>query len=69
MNKLFSLIKAAMSQDMNLFKIRQKNQSKIGKMLFPIVLGIILMFCIGTYAYSMAEILSFPLKIYKLLKL
>ena len=58
MNKLFSLIKAAMSQDMNLFKIRQKNQSKIGKMLFPIVLGIILMFCIGTYAYSMAEILS-----------
>ena len=58
MNKLFSLIKATMSQDMNLFKIRQKNQSKISKILFPIALGIVLMFCIGIYAQSIAELLK-----------
>ena len=58
MNKLISLIKATMSQDMNLFKIKRKNDSKISKIIFPIFLSIILMFCIGTYAWGMAEILE-----------
>ena len=46
MNKLISLIKSTMSQDMNLFKIKRKNDSKISKIIFPIFLSIILMFCL-----------------------
>ena len=58
MNKLISLIKAAMSQDMNLFKIKQKNESKVGKIVFPIFLAIFFMLCIGIYAFSIAELLN-----------
>ena len=58
MNKLFSLIKAAMSQDMNLFKIKNKSESKSSKIVFPIALSIVLMFCIGTYAQRIAELLQ-----------
>ena len=58
MKKLFSLIKATMSQDMNLFKIKQKSQSKISKIIFPIMLALLLMFCIGAYAQSITELLK-----------
>lgn len=58
MNQFFSLIKAAMSQDMNLFKVKQKSESKVSKIIFPIFLAIVLMFCIGGYAYSIAELLT-----------
>ena len=58
MNKLFSLIKAAMSQDMNLFKIKNKNESKTSKIIFPIALALVLMFCIGTYAQGIAVLLQ-----------
>ncbi len=58
MNQFFSLIKAAMSQDMNLFKVKQKSESKASKIIFPIFLAIVLMFCIGGYAYSIAELLT-----------
>ncbi len=58
MKKLFSLIKATMSQDMNLFKVKQKNKSKFGKFIFPLVLAFFFMFCIGIYAYEFAEILN-----------
>ncbi len=58
MKKLFSLIKAAMSQDMNLFKVKQQKKSGLGKIIFPITLAFFFMFCIGIYAYGFAEILN-----------
>ena len=54
--KTFSLLKAVLSQDMNLFKYRTKtNASKLTKILFPIMLFIIVCASIGTYAYMIGE--------------
>lgn len=47
MEKLISLLKATMSQDMSLFKIKSKKQSKISKIILPIVLTLIVMFSIN----------------------
>lgn len=55
MEKLMSLLKATMSQDMSLFKIKSKEQSKISKIILPIVLTLIVMFSMGTYAAMLAE--------------
>ena len=55
MDKLISLLKATMSQDMSLFKIKSKEQSKISKIILPIVLTLIVMFSMGTYAAMLAE--------------
>ena len=55
MEKLISLLKATMSQDMSLFKIKSKEQSKISKIILPIVLTLIVMFSMGTYAAMLAE--------------
>ena len=55
MEKLISLLKATMSQDMSLFKIKSKEQSKISKIILPIVLTLIVMFAMGTYAAMLAE--------------
>ena len=55
MDKLISLLKATMSQDMSLFKIKSKDQSKISKIILPIVLTLIVMFSMGTYAVMLAE--------------
>lgn len=55
MEKLISLLKATMSQDMSLFKIKTKKQSKISKIILPIVLTLIVMFSMGTYAAMLAE--------------
>ena len=57
--KTFSLLKAVLSQDMNLFKYKTKaNSSKLKKMLLPIGLFLLLGFSIGMYAYGIAEILK-----------
>ena len=57
--KTFSLLKAALSQDMNMFKYSAKrNSSKFKKLLFPIFLFIIVCFSIGTYAYMIGEKLA-----------
>ncbi|MDD6879124.1 MAG: hypothetical protein PUD59_02710 [bacterium] len=57
--KTFSLLKAALSQDMNLFKYSAKrNSSKLTKILFPIMIFILVCFSIGTYAYMIAEKLA-----------
>ena len=57
--KTFSLLKAALSQDMNMFKYSAKrNSSKLKKALFPIILFIIVGFSIGTYAYMIGEKLA-----------
>ena len=50
MKKTFALIKASMSEGMNLFKINTKKKSKITQILLPIFLVVVLM---GTmYGYS-----------------
>ena len=54
--KTISLLKAVLSEDMNLFKYTSgKNASKINKAILPIVLFLIVMFSIGYYAYLIAE--------------
>ena len=55
MKKLISLLKATMSQDMSLFKIKSKNESKFSKIILPIVLALIVMFSVGSYAAMLAE--------------
>lgn len=57
--KTFSLLKAALSQDMNMFKYSTKrNSSKLKKILFPVILFIIVCFSFGTYAYMIGEKLA-----------
>ena len=58
MGKLLSLLKATMSQDMSLFKIRAKHESKMNKIILPIVLALIVMFSVGSYAVILAEELA-----------
>ena len=59
MKKLFSLIKASLSEGMSLFKLKQSDkQSNIRKRLFPVFLFLIVMYGIGTYAYLIAKPLS-----------
>lgn len=59
MKKVISLIKASMSEGMNIFKVKQNNKtSDIRKKIFPIFLFLIVMYGIGTYAYLIAKPLS-----------
>lgn len=50
MKKYFSLIKASMSEDMNIFKVSTKNKNSFTKILLPIILTIIIMSAM--YSYS-----------------
>ena len=57
--KTISLLKAVLSQDMNMFKYQAKrNSSKLKKILFPIFLFILVGISIGTYAYMIGEELA-----------
>lgn len=58
MKKLISLLRAVMSQDMDLFKVKTNDSGKITKILIPLFLGIMIMFSAGFYAYMLAEKLS-----------
>ena len=59
MKKTLSLLKAALSQDMNMFKYGTKaNSSKLKKIIFPVALFIIVCLSIGVYAYMIADELS-----------
>ena len=58
MKKLLSLLKATMSQDMSLFRIKAKNESGTRKIVLPIVLALVVMFSIGSYAAILAEELA-----------
>ena len=55
MKKLVSLLKATISQDMSLFKIKSKNRSKINKTILPIFLALVVMLSVGSYAAMLAE--------------
>lgn len=57
MNKLFSLIKASMTEGMNIFRINTKKNSKLSKIL-PIIISLFLM--IMMYSYS--ELIIKPLR-------
>lgn len=57
--KTISLLKAALSQDMNMFKYSVKrNSSKLKKILFPVFLFIAVCVSIGTYAYMIGKELA-----------
>ena len=55
MKKLISLIKACMTSDMNVFKIKQKKSSKKSKISLPIVISLLIMFYIWTSANALFE--------------
>lgn len=58
MNKLFSLIKVNLNHDMNIFKIHTKKNTKLNKIIIPLILTLYLMFIVGTYATKLISILK-----------
>ena len=54
--KLVSLLKAVLTDDMNMFKYTtKKNSSKLKKILMPLFLFVIVSVSIGVYAYMIAS--------------
>lgn len=58
MKKLVSLLKATMSQDMNLFKIKTNQKTRVGKVVFPLLIALLIMISIGGYAGVLAQSLA-----------
>ena len=58
MKKLLSLIKATMTNDMKIFKIKQKKDNKKNKSLLPIFISFFFMFSIWSYANMTFEKLA-----------
>lgn len=58
MKKYFSLIKACLTEDMNLFKISTKKQNKITKIFLPIFLGFVLMGLMYSYSEGIIQVLK-----------
>ena len=54
MKKFVSLLKAIMSQDMNLFRYKSSKKEGLSKFVLPIVLTVLVMFSMGTMYYSVA---------------
>ncbi len=55
MKKLFSLIRACMTKDMRLFKIKTKNNNKLSNILIPSFIALYLMFMIWGSANTLFE--------------
>ena len=55
MKKLISLIKACMTSDMNVFKIKQKKGNKKSKLPLPVIISLLIMFYIWTSANTFFE--------------
>ena len=55
MKKMISLIKACMTQDMQIFKISRKNMPSVRNKLLPIILAVLLGFSMWTYANMIIE--------------
>lgn len=55
MKKLISLIKACMTSDMNVFKIRQKKDGKKNNILLPVVISLLIMFYIWSNSNMLFE--------------
>ena len=65
--KTISLLKAVLSQDMNLFQYKSKNNSsKFSKMILPIFLFFVMSICMGSYGFLLADSLA-PLKLTKVI--
>ena len=58
MTKIISLIKAGMTENMNLFKINNKKQSKISKRVFPVILAVIFFGYILSFASAIIQLLA-----------
>ena len=58
MKKLFSLIKASMTEGMNIFKISTKKKNTFTKIGLPILITIILMGAMGVYSNNLMEQLA-----------
>ena len=57
MKKIVSLTKACMTENMNLFRVKGKNQNERSKKIIPIVLALIIFFTIWSYANMIMETL------------
>ncbi len=57
MKKIMTLIKVSLNHDMNIFRINTKKQSKLKKILLPLLLVAYLMFLMGIYSYKLMEML------------
>lgn len=57
--KFFSLLRASLTEDMNLFKFGSNNSSRVRKIILPIVIFGLVCFSMGTYAYLLAKKLAF----------
>ncbi len=55
MSKTLSLIKATLTQDMNLFKFRSKSNSKTNRLMLPIILALIIMLYMGSYTFTLMD--------------
>lgn len=55
--KIFSLLKAMFTEDMNMFNYSVNRGSKMKKILLPIILFLIVSLAIGYYAYTMGNFL------------
>ena len=55
MYKLISLIKASMTEDMNIFRINTKKNNKFTKVFLPIIIAIVLMICMTSYSEMFME--------------
>ncbi len=59
MKKIYSLIKACMTNDMNIFKFRTKNNGKKTKIAIPLLLTMFVMFTIWSNANMLFEKIAF----------
>ena len=55
MKKLWSLIKACMTENMNIFRIKTKNQSDTTKKILPVIIFCLVFFSIWSYANVIME--------------
>lgn len=55
--KTISLLKAVLTQDMNMFKYKTTSKKKINKILMPILLFLLVATAIGSYAYMLGKTL------------
>ncbi|MBQ6476841.1 MAG: hypothetical protein IJI43_00140 [Bacilli bacterium] len=58
MKKLYSLIKATMTSDMNLFTVKQKKKNKKNGKSLIIVLSLVIMFTMWTYGNIILEVMA-----------
>ncbi len=55
MKKIMSLLKACLTDNMNLFRIKNKNQSETSKKILPILVALLFLFSIWSYANMIME--------------